>query len=932
MNRTLSSILTQENLDVLEKLFEQYKKNPTSVDPQTRQFFQELETESDSHADNGREFYIPKLTKKERETVGSDLEVKILLLIQAYRRQGHYSAITDPLHLTRPARYHLSLEDHGMSEADLNREVQTFIGNKPFHGTVAQVVERMERTYCSSVGAEFFYIRNEERRGWLVERMESQDFNWPLSHEVKKQIFEKLFSAEYFEKFLAANYPGKKRFSLEGGESLIPSLASAIDMAGTYGIKQMVIGMAHRGRLNVLHNILNKEPALIFAEFNEAVSENTVDGDVKYHLGYSNDTVTMSGSSVHLSLGFNPSHLEVINPVVMGSVRARQTRAKDVDRSKYMPILIHGDAAFSGQGINYECLNMSNLEGYYVGGTFHIISNNQIGFTTDPTDSRSTRYCTDLVKMLQVPIFHVNGDDPEACYRAVQLCMEWKERYRTDVFLDLICYRRWGHNETDEPTFTQPIHYRKIKEQPTTVQIYEKRLLAEGMPAADLEAIKDRVKKRLEEALKKVKSEEVRIQVQTLKGDWAGFQKEDPTSEPVTSVDREKLEFIARQITTFPSSFQLHPKIKRLMETRREMIFSPEGKMDWGMGESLAYGSLLMDGTRIRLSGQDVKRGTFSHRHAALIDVEDGNEYIPLKHLKEGQGDFEIINSLLSEVAVLGFEFGYSLADPRTLVIWEAQFGDFANGAQVIIDQFISSCETKWSRMSGLVMLLPHGYEGQGPEHSSARLERFLQLCSHNNIQVCNCSTPAQYFHLIRRQMGRNYRKPLIVMSPKSLLRHPLAMSEVKELVEGAFAEAIGETSPDIHPENVERLILCSGKVYYDLYEAREKAGITSVAIARIEQLYPYPVSEVADIIEKYSRASEVCWVQEEPRNQGAWIYMEHYLSSQIGEHQELRYIGRRSSASPATGYHRVHEREQKEIVELSLKPGHKLAVSGSMN
>ncbi|HNE25280.1 MAG TPA: 2-oxoglutarate dehydrogenase E1 component, partial [Leptospiraceae bacterium] len=675
--------------------------------------------------------------------------------------------------------------------------------------------------------------------------------------------------------------------------------------------------MAHRGRLNVLTNVMGKDPAMIFAEFNEKVTNDVGPGDVKYHLGYSSDAVTSTGKKIHLSLGFNPSHLEVINPVVLGSVRARQTNGKDIERTQNLPLVIHGDAAFAGQGINYECLQMSSLEGYTVGGAFHIICNNQVGFTTNPADARSTRYCTDLAKMLQVPIFHVNGDDPEACYRAVQLCMEWRQRYGTDVFLDIVCYRRWGHNETDEPTFTQPVMYDAVKNHPTTVTLYEQRLLQEGIPAEEVEAIKKKSRDHFEEAYQRFQGGGVEVQFETLKGKWTGFTRINP-SEPVTAVAEDELRAVADILTRAPGGFSVHPKIQKLLEGRRAML-APGGKIDWGMGEALAYGTLLRQGYPIRISGQDVKRGTFSHRHAVLFDVKTDEEYAPLAQTAQKGAHLQIYNSLLSEVAVLGFEFGYSLADPHSLVIWEAQFGDFANGAQVIIDQFICSCEAKWSRMSGLVMLLPHGYEGQGPEHSSARLERYLQLCSLNNIIVANCTTPAQFFHIIRRQMLRNYRKPLIIMSPKSLLRLPEATSSLSELTSQAFDPVIDETDPSIDPAKVKRVVFCTGKLYYELSAERRKQGVNHVALVRVEELYPYPVKEISSVIQRYPNAREFAWAQEEPRNQGAWTYIDPRLRSQIPQASELSYIGRTPSPSPATGYFKVHQKEQQEIMDQVL-------------
>lgn len=913
MNEDHGTLLNIQNLPVLEDLYDRFLADPGSVPDDWREFFSSLET-----LDKSADIAVPKLTKAERGAI-TDFPVRVLMLMQGYRRHGHYNALTDPLGLRKPKRDSLHLEDYGLSAADLDRPVKTMYGGKEVTATLGELIARMEKMYCSSMGIEFFYIRDESRRDWMIRHMEVDESTWAFSTEERVHLFEKLYAAEYFERFLGTRFPGKKRFSLEGGESLIPTMAAAIEHAGAYGVKQMVIGMAHRGRLNILANILGKDPALIFAEFNENVPDTVSAGDVKYHMGYSNDVKTRSGADVHLSLGFNPSHLEVINPVVMGSVRARQTREGDVERDHHVAFLIHGDAAFAGQGINYECINMASLPGYYIGGTVHIVVNNQIGFTTMPEESRSTPYATDLAKLLQVPIFHVNGDDPEACARAVKVALDFRQKYNTDAFIDLICYRRWGHNETDEPAFTQPVMYSKIKSHPTTVTLYEERLLREGVAPSLLEAAKKRVQDHFESAYNRLQSEPVDIQVQTMAGSWTGFRKEDHGAQPNTALDADTLRFIGQRVTSHPADFKPHARIQKLLDTRRSML-EPGGRIDWGMGEMLAYGSLLLDKINIRFSGQDVKRGTFSHRHAVLFDVDSAAEHTPLNHLKPGsQGNIEIVNSLLSEEAVLGFEFGYSLADPRALVIWEAQFGDFANGAQVIIDQFITSCEAKWSRMSGLVMLLPHGYEGQGPEHSSARMERYLQLCSQNNIQVVNATSPAQIFHLLRRQMLRNFRKPLVVMSPKSLLRLPEATSSLEEFTSGEFREIIDDVDP-LDPAAVDRVVLCSGKIYYELLAARRAAALTNVAIVRVEQLYPYPFSIMADLVQKYESASHFAWVQEEPRNQGAWSYIENHIAPQLSPHMALRYIGRVASPSPATGYHKVHQREQEDIIRAALR------------
>ncbi len=936
------SVLSPANALLLEEKFQEYQQNPMGVPEEWRAFFTQLEvsgngngngsrTASPAHSGNGSGGVLSdsgpatniSSLNQDQLAENQDLHVRALMLIQAYRRHGHFSANVDPLELREPNRFGLRLEDNRLSEADLDKEVIAYIANERVTSSLRDIVNRMEKIYCSSIGTEYYYIRDEKRRRWMMDRLEADKHREELPREVKMMIFRKLYEAESFEKFLATRFPGKKRFSLEGGESLIPALASVTESAGSFGIKQIVLGMAHRGRLNVLANIMRKDPALIFAEFNERVQEDDPAGDVKYHLGFSNDLPTTGGKRVHMSLAFNPSHLEVINPVVLGSVRARQTRAKDKERKSALPLILHGDAAFAGQGINYECLNMSGLSGYAVGGALHIIVNNQIGFTTGQEDARSTPYCTDLAKILQVPIFHVNGNDPEAVHRAIQLCLDWRQAFRTDAFLDLVCYRRLGHNETDEPAFTQPVMYEKIKSMDSVFTLYEKKLADEGFSREELDAAKKEVQDRLEDAFQRLENEELTVEYETLHGQWEGLKKEEQaTAAPDTRVKRKDLEGITEKLTTVPEGFELNKKIRRLLDQRRAMVFEEEdgGSLDWGMAENMAYASLLAEGTSIRLSGQDSKRGTFSHRHAAVFDSNTGDEFVPMNEISK-TARLEVINSLLSEMGALGFEFGYSLADPHTLVIWEAQFGDFVNNAQVIIDQFISSCEAKWNRMSGLVMLLPHGYEGQGPEHSSARLERFLQLCSQNNIQVCNLTTPAQFFHLLRRQMKREFRKPLVVMSPKSLLRHPRAKSTLDDLSNGAFEEIIDERDESIETAKVERLLMCSGKIYYELLAAREELGDAGkkIAIATLEQVYPYPVNPIADILEKYKHVKQVCWVQEEPRNQGAWIYLENRLESQVNDDQELKYFGRSPSPSPATGYFKVHQKEQQNIIDRAL-------------
>ena len=915
------SVLQGDQKEYLEQLYEKYLKSPESIPQDWRILFDSIEDKGEVQIKKPVSFTVDVQPEDIPSSwYESDLNLKVHKLIQDYRRHGHSVAKIDPLGLyNKDPKIFFDLAKYGITESDLKKKITTSIANKNYTDTVENIIKKIEQIYCSTTGFEFFYIRDDEKRNWLINHVEAEEFFNPLSYEEIKLLYSKLFSAEYFEKFLAIKYPGKKRFSLEGGESLIPALAVLIEEAGKYDVKQIVLGMAHRGRLNVLANIMGKDAAHIFAEFNENVGEDISMGDVKYHMGYSSDYKTSNNKLVHLSLAFNPSHLEVINPVVMGSVRARQSKNNDINRDKHLALLIHGDAAIAGQGINYEMINMALLKGYTIGGTIHIVVNNQIGFTTEPQDARSTPYATDIAKLLQTPIFHVNGDDPIAVYRAIKLAVEFRQTFHTDVFIDLICFRKWGHNETDEPTFTQPIMYKKIKQHPGTFSLFDQSPATNLLSKEEKEKIKSEYIHYLENSHKRLESEDIKVYIQTLTDQWKGLKKIDFDNEPNTSVDLTTLQKIAEKITQIPKGFHLNSKLVRLFQDRYNMIFKPEEKkIDWGMGELLAYGSLLLEGTPVRISGQDCKRGTFSHRHAVVFDSETGEEYSPLQNLDPNQARFEVINSLLSEEAVLAFEFGYSLADPRTLVIWEAQFGDFANGAQVIIDQFISSSEAKWQRMSGITLFLPHGYEGQGPEHSSARLERYLQLCSQHNIQVVYPTLPSQIFHLLRRQIKRNYRKPLIVMTPKSLLRHVEAVSEIKDFTNGSFIEVIDETDQEIKPKDVKKLIFCTGKIYYELREARRNKNKNHIAIIRVEQLYPFPENKIKEIIAKYSNAKEYYWVQEEPRNQGAWIYVENHLGNICPT--KLKYIGRQASPSPATGYYKVHLKEQEAIIKEAIE------------
>ncbi|MCB1146360.1 MAG: 2-oxoglutarate dehydrogenase E1 component, partial [Leptospiraceae bacterium] len=775
----------------------------------------------------------------------------------------------------------------------------------------------LERVYCGTIGSEHYYLLNDVERTWIQDRLEADSSE--ISEKERLRLFEKLYRAEYFEKFLAKKYVGKKRFSIEGGETTIPMIDTLIEEGSQDGIEHVVIAMAHRGRLSVLVNTIQKPASQIFAEFEEnADAESFPNSDVKYHMGYSNTVKTTGGKDVKLTLMFNPSHLEAVNPVALGSVRARQTNSGDVNRDRHIGLLIHGDAAFPGQGVVPETLNLMNLEGFDTGGTIHIVINNQIGFTTRPHESRSTPYATDLAKGFQVPIFHVNGDDPEAAHRVMKLAIEYRQKFHKDVIIDLICYRRLGHNETDEPAFTQPIMYENIRKRPTTVTLYQKHLVDSGIDDSKLESIRKNVENSLEVSFQETHENDVKIKIDTMGGVWSGFSTEKLDSEPATRLLREQMIRVADALATVPAGFTPHPKLQKLIESRTAMF---EGKqpIDWGMAEALAFGSILESGHRIRLCGQDAKRGTFSHRHAELVDVNTEDRWVPLNHISENQGYFEIINSSLSEFSVLGFEYGYSLSSPNDLVIWEAQFGDFANGAQVMIDQFLSSSEVKWRRMSGLTLLLPHGYEGQGPEHSSARIERFLQLCAKNNMLVCNCTTPAQYFHLLRRQILRRFRKPLIVMTPKSLLRHPAAVSTVEDLSEGVFFEVLYDKEAD--PRKVERVLFCSGKVYYDLETGRKERNAEDVAIVRMEQLYPFDYNQVRYVIDSYPKLKEIVWVQEEPRNMGPWFFARDRFDKVFKNHKSvpLYVVARPTSPSPAAGLAKVHQLEQKNIVERAF-------------
>jgi 2-oxoglutarate dehydrogenase E1 component len=851
-----------------------------------------------------------------------DKNARVLRLIHAYRSRGHRIAKTDPLGESPDYFPELDPAHYGFGTDDLDHIYRV---GRELPGddlqTLGQIIERLERTYSGSIGVEFTHVQDPGRRSFLRTRMEECENQPNLSAEQRRQILERLSASELFERFLHTKFLGQKRFSLEGAESLIPLLDTIVEGAPGHGIGEIVFGMAHRGRLNVLANILGKSYESMFSEFEDSplLDSPFGSGDVKYHRGFSKDRRTRSGEAVHLTLTSNPSHLEVVDPVVEGRTRAKQVRAGDLEGKKIIPVVIHGDAAFAGQGVVAETLNLARMPGYSTGGTIHLIVNNQIGFTTTSADARSTLYCTDVAKMIQVPVFHVNGDDPDAVVYCVELAMDYRQRFGDDVVIDMVCYRRHGHNEGDEPSFTQPSLYKKIRKIPSVRRIYTERLIESGvLSTQDAQRIEDDLGNDLQQALQGVHSRPPGPdEPYEPRGPWTGFERRRPNEEVDTTAPLEQLLQVAEGLGTVPQGFTLHPKLRTLLDKRRKSV-SDDQPLDWAMGELLAYGTLVLDGTPVRLSGQDSARGTFSHRHAVVVDQETDESYCPLANLTDYQARFEALDSLLSEVAVLGFEYGYSLADPYALVLWEAQFGDFVNGAQTVIDQFIASAHVKWQRMSGLVMLLPHGYEGQGPEHSSARIERFLQICAEDSLQVANCTTPAQYFHLLRRQIRRQYRAPLVIFTPKSLLRSPVAVSPIEAFTSGGFEPLLGDPAAAQRAEDCERLFLCSGKVYYDIVAERQRRfgdDAHRVAVARVEQLYPWPDERVRELVATFPNVTQVVWVQEEPRNMGAWTFLHDRLRDAVPDAVPLRYAGRKEAASPATGSMRIHKQEQAQLL-----------------
>jgi 2-oxoglutarate dehydrogenase E1 component len=855
----------------------------------------------------------------------ADKHARVLRLIHAYRARGHRVAHSDPL--GGQSTYFPELDPAHYGFGNDNLEEPYIAGDLPGGSvqTLRQILTRLGQTYCGPIGVEFTHVQDPGRKAWLRELMEESQNHPNLEDDERRKILEKLASAELFCDFLATKFLGQKRFSLEGGESLIPLLDHIVETAPAFGIREVVLGMAHRGRLNVLANILGKSYESIFSEFEDSpdVDAPFGSGDVKYHKGFSSDRRVATGERVHLTLTSNPSHLEAVDPVVEGRTKAKQVRAGDADGETIVPVIIHGDAAFAGQGMVAETLNLSQLAGYCTGGTIHIIVNNQIGYTTTPAEARSTLYCSDVAKMIQVPIFHVNGDHPEAVIHVTKLAMAYRQRFGDDVVIDMVCYRRHGHNEGDDPAFTQPRLYRKIRDKKSVKTLYMEKLVAGGrISQEEADGIDERQRNALKEALDVIHSRPPGPdEPYEPRGPWTGYARVKPNVETDTSISIERLGEIANGISRVPSYFNVHKKLQAVLDARAKAVAEDTG-IDWGLGEALAYGSLVLEGTPVRLSGQDSSRGTFAHRHAVLVDQDSGEEYSPLDHISNTQARFEVYDSLLSEAAVLGFEYGYSLADPSTLVLWEAQFGDFANGAQVIIDQFITSAHVKWGRMSGLVMLLPHGYEGQGPEHSSARVERFLQTCAEDSLQVVNCTSSAQFFHVLRRQMRRTYRAPLIVFTPKSLLRHPKASSRVADFTDGHFQKVIDDPIAAARASDVRRLIFCVGKVYFDLVEERAKrfAGREhEVAVIRVEQLYPWPEKMLTEVMGRYDSADRRIWCQEEPRNMGAWTFIRDRLQSVVGDKSSLQYAGREEAASPAAGSPRIHRAQLQAFLEEAL-------------
>jgi len=931
-----TSYLYGSNAPFIEELYEMYLDNAESVPAEWRRYFDQMQQpgERDIAHQPIREAFIKlayrrpgtaPLTPSASIAEVEKKQVAVLQLINAHRFLGLRYANLDPLKRSpRPEVPELEPSFYGFTDADMDSVFNTGSLVGPDQLPLREIVRAVRDTYCGSIGIEYMYISDVAQKRWIQGRFESIRSTPGYSPDQKRHILERLTAAETLEKYLHTRYVGQKRFSLEGGDSLIPLLDVLLQRAGERGVQEAVIGMAHRGRLNVLVNIMGKMPKDLFSEFEGKHADNLPAGDVKYHMGFSSDIVT-PGGPMHLTLAFNPSHLEIVNPVVEGSVRARQHRRRDRDGKQVLPVVMHGDAAFAGQGVVMETLNLSQTRGYRTGGTVHIIVNNQIGFTTsDVRDTRSTLYCTDVVKMIDAPVLHVNGDDPEAVALTTEIAFDFREQFQRDVVVDVVCFRRHGHNEQDEPMVTQPLMYKSISKHPGTRALYAEKLVEQGVvQAGDAEEMIKGYRQALDDGYHTNKTVLSNYHP-PYAVNWDKFRNGTWSQKVDTTVPLPDLKGLAEKLTTVPPEYKLHARVEKVIADRRQMA---QGQLpiDWGMAENLAYAALLKEGFPVRISGQDSGRGTFFHRHAVLHDQArerwDAGAWVPLQHIAENQPDFVIIDSVLSEEAVLGFEYGYATAEPNELVVWEAQFGDFVNGAQVVIDQFIASGEVKWGRMCGLALMLPHGYEGQGPEHSSARLERFLQLCSDYNMQVCVPSNPAQMFHMLRRQMLRPYRKPLIIFSPKSMLRHKESVSSLEDLANGSFQPVIGETD-DLKPKAIKRVVFCSGKVYYDVRAARRERGITDVAIVRLEQLYPFPHEDFKAQLKRYENAKEIVWCQEEPGNQGAWHRIQHYLLRHMHPAQKLSYALRPSSASPAAGYLALHNEQQKAVVDAALTHG----------
>ena len=931
-----SSQLSGGSAAWLEALYENYLRDPDGVDPQWRTFFDQLPEVGKGNGASGHEIphdevrdYFKALAREHQHASApskayiveqEQKQVHVLQLINAYRFRGHQQARINPLEPSRGDNIaELALEYHGLSASDLDTEFETGSLYGPDSATLADIFSTLVKSYCGSIGSEYMHILATGEKRWIQQRIEGAANSSELSIEEKKNILLELTEAEGLEKFLHTKYVGQKRFSLEGGESLIPLLDELVRHAGSQGVKEVVIGMAHRGRLNVLVNIMGKTPAELFSEFEGTKQVKELTGDVKYHLGFSSNMST-PGGPVHLALAFNPSHLEIVAPVVEGSVRSRQFRRGDAEGVQVIPVQIHGDAAFSGQGVVMETLQMSQSRGYSTKGTIHIIINNQIGFTTsNQKDARSTNYCTDVAKIVDAPVFHVNGDDPEAVVRVTRIAMDFRMKFKKDVVIDMFCYRRHGHNEADEPKATQPMMYQKIAVLPTTRQLYAQKLVSEGSITQEkTEQMVAEVRKILEAGDCIVENKVPDDQVDATElVDWAPYTVCSSLEDVDTGVAVDVMRKLSDTMQQLPDGFVLHPRVAKIIADRHKMSVGGL-PIDWGYAEIMAYATLVNDGYSVRLSGQDSGRGTFFHRHAVLHNQNKRVAFVPLRSIGKDRNNFLVIDSLLSELAVLAFEYGFATADPKTLTIWEAQFGDFANGAQVVIDQFISAGEHKWGRACGLTMLLPHGFEGQGAEHSSARLERFLQLCAEKNMQVCVPSTPAQIFHLLRRQMVRNSRKPLIVMTPKSLLRHKLCVSSLDDLATGYYQRVIAEVD-DINPKKVDYVILCSGKVYYDLLEKRREEKRENVGIVRIEQPYPFPADELNALLKCYTKTSQLVWCQEEPKNQGVWDFIEPRIRAALKKDWDLQYVGRESSSAPAVGSAKLHAIQQAELVERAI-------------